>query len=185
MLFIRLLPTPFSRVSSFPISRACRTRKTKEKKEEEIFSAFKVSYGCISAAIWVFLFFPRHCFSPARQCKERAMGLGGKRGEKRPFLLVFFWVSRYGEKTDVRKIFRAFEGLSPSFLSHILPTGVEPFFLKKKSGKFINWETECMTLAPLSAGACFLGKGNDSSSGKYLFLHIFLSPPSFPRAVRP
>ena len=176
MLFIRLLPTPFSRVSSFPISRACRTRKTKEKKEEEIFSAFKVSYGCISAAIWVFLFFPRHCFSPARQCKERAMGLGGKRGEKRPFLLVFFWVSRYGEKTDVRKIFRAFEGLSPSFLSHILPTGVEPFFLKKKSGKFINWETERMTLAPRLQGPVFWGRERIPRQESIFSCTYFLSP---------
>lgn len=110
VLFIRLLPTPFSRVSSFPISRACLTRKTKEKKEEEIFSAFKVSYGCISAAIWVFLFFPRHCFSPARQCKERVMGLGGERDL---FSLSFLGVTIWGKDRRASNFPRLQRPLSP------------------------------------------------------------------------
>ncbi len=173
MLFSRLLlPTPFSRVSSFPISRACLTRKTKEKKEEEIFSAVKVSYGCISAAIWVFLFFPRHCFSPARQCKERVMGLGGERDL---FSLSFLGVTIWGKDrraSNFPRLRRPFPIIPFPYFNDRRRT----HFFKKKSGKFINWETECMTLAPCLQGPVFWGRERIPRQESIFSCTYFLSP---------
>ncbi len=154
---------------ALPVKRKKRKKKKSFLLLRSLTDAFPLPFGCS--------FFPRHSFSPARQCKERVMGLGGERGGKIPFLLVFFGCHDMGKRqTCVKFSAPSKASLSPSFLSHILTTGEEPIFLKKKSGKFINWETERMTLAPRLQGPVFWGRERIPCQESIFFCTYFLSP---------